>query len=42
LPDGELIAGLAGGTLEMQAEYGDPAGPYPESISGAMAFSVGS
>jgi hypothetical protein len=37
-----IPAGLAGGTLEMQAEYGDPAGPYPESISGAVAFTVGS
>jgi len=33
---------MAGGTLEMQAEYDDPAGPYPESTSGAVAFTVGS
>lgn len=33
-------SGLAGGTLDMQAEYGDSAGPYPGSISGTVAFTV--
>jgi hypothetical protein len=37
-----IPSGLASGTLEMQAEYDDPAGPYPESISGAVSFTVGS
>lgn len=28
------------GTLELQAEYGDPSGPYPESMSSYVVFTV--
>jgi hypothetical protein len=31
---------MSAGTLDMQAEYGDPSGPYPESISSVVVFTV--
>jgi hypothetical protein len=35
-----IPSGMTAGTLDMQAEYADPAGPYPESGSGTVAFTV--
>jgi hypothetical protein len=35
-----IPSGMGAGTLEMQAEYADPAGAYPESGSGTVAFTV--
>ena len=36
----KLPSALSAGTLDMQAEYGDPSGPYQESISGVVLFIV--
>jgi hypothetical protein len=35
-----IPSGMTAGTLDMQAEYADPSGPYPESASGIVAFTV--
>jgi Bacterial Ig-like domain (group 3) len=36
-----IPSGMGAGTLEMQAAYTDPAGAFPESGSGTVAFTVG-
>jgi hypothetical protein len=33
-------SGMTPGTLDMQAEYDDPSGPYPESTSSVVVFTV--
>ncbi len=35
-----IPSAMTAGTLDMQAEYADPAGLYPESMSGTVAFTV--
>ncbi len=35
-----IPSGMPAGNLDMQAEYADPSGPYPESISSAVVFTV--
>jgi hypothetical protein len=35
-----IPSGMAAGNLDMQAAYADPSGPYPESTSGVVVFTV--
>jgi hypothetical protein len=37
-----IPSAMTAGTLDMQAEFADSSGPYPESISGVVAFTVDS
>jgi hypothetical protein len=35
-----IPSAMTAGTLDMQAEYGDPSGPHPESVSSVVVFTV--